>query len=78
MKKETAEQLIEDFSKFLLNHVLEPLDVEILQKENIESLRFIKDTDAQTTKFYLTVNEQFSQVIFNIAKEKEKEKEDFM
>ena len=72
MRKEIAVQLIEDLSKFLLNHVLEPLDVEILQKENIELLRFIKDTDAQTTKFYHSVNEQFSQVIFNIAKEKRK------
>ena len=72
MKKETAEQFIEDFSGFLLNHILEPLDVEILQKQNIELLHFITDTDFQTNKFYHSVNEQFSQIIVNIAKEKRK------
>ena len=62
MKKETTEQLVEDFSKFLLQHILEPLDIEALQK-NAERLRFISDTDFQESKFYHSVNSQFSQII---------------
>ena len=69
MKKETTEQLVEDFSKFLLQHILEPLDIEALQK-NAERLRFISDTDFQESKFYHSVNSQFSQIISDVSEEK--------
>ena len=71
MKKEDAEQLVQDFSKFLLQHILEPLDIEALQK-NTEPLRFISDTDFQESKFYQLVSRQFNQIISDMSEEKRK------
>lgn len=72
MKKETAEQLVEDFSKFLLRHTLEPLDTEALQRKNTEPLHFISDTDFQESKFYNSVSNQFNQIISSVSEERRK------
>jgi hypothetical protein len=72
IKKETAGQLVEDFSKFLLHHILEPLDTEALQRENEEKLRFICDADFQKSKFYHSAGIQFNEAISNVSIEKRK------
>lgn len=72
MKKETAEQLVQDFSKFLLHHILEPLDMEALQRKNTEPLHFISDTDFQESKFYNSVSSQFNQIISSVSEERRK------
>lgn len=72
MKKKDAEQLVEDFSRVLLHHILEPLDIEALQRKNTEPLRFISDTDFQESKFYRSVNSQFGKIISEVSEEKRK------
>lgn len=72
MKKETAEQLVEDFSMFLLHDILEPLDTEALQRRNIETLCFISDTDFQESKFYNSAINQFNQIISCVSEERRK------
>lgn len=72
MKKEDAEQLVEDFSKFLLQHILKPLDIDELQSKNTEPLHFISDTDFQESKFYNSVSNQFNQIIFSVSEERRK------
>ncbi len=72
MRKETAEQLVEDFSKFLLQHILEPLDIEALQRRNNEPLCFISDIDFQESKFYNSANNQFNQIISCVSEERRK------
>jgi hypothetical protein len=72
MKKKAAEHLVEEFSKFLLHHILEPLDVEALQIENEEKLRFISDADFQKSKFYQSASIHFNRAISNVSEEKRK------
>lgn len=72
MKKKDAEQLVEDFSKFLLHHILEPLDTEALQGKNTEPVHFISDTDFQESKFSDIVGNQFNQIISSVTEEKRK------
>ena len=72
MKKEAAEQLVEDFLRFLLHHILEPLDTEALQQRNIEPLCFISDTDFQESKFYASASSQFNQILSSVSEERRK------
>jgi len=72
MKKKTAEKFVEDFSKFLLQHILEILDTEVLQKENTEKLCFISDADFPKSKFYLSTGIQFNRAISNVSEQRRK------
>lgn len=66
IKKDLVDELIEDMCRFLLSRVLEPVDLEELNKAGAGELRFIAHSELYESQLYNNIDHQLSGIAENI------------